>query len=257
MSGGFVGMPFSRRCTIAAGAPRAARHVRALAGTSDLRRETLDRLGAAAVAIGGTTIWPAARAWPWPDARPDRLESALGTALPGVRILAAAAPRQLGRHRLSLLCRWHDADAIVKLGDPDDGLETEALALRLLGHDPLPGIATPGLLASGILPDGIAFLATDALGLGGQRRAIDEPLRTFEHELARRLVAMPRPAGTPDDAVPVHGDLAPWNLRRTARGLALFDWEAAGWGPPGSDLEHYRRTCNGLRRPTIAATFRA
>jgi thiamine kinase-like enzyme len=47
--------------------------------------------------------------------------------------------------------------------------------------------------------------------------------------------------------VPTHGDLAPWNLRRSPYGLALFDWEAAGWRPPGHDVDHYRRACAELR----------
>jgi thiamine kinase-like enzyme len=47
----------------------------------------------------------------------------------------------------------------------------------------------------------------------------------------------------------VHGDLTPWNLRRTPRGLVLFDWESTGWGEPGSDLALYRRSCDEVRRP--------
>ena len=111
-------------------------------------------------------------------------------------------------------------------------------------------------MATGVSTDDVTFLATDALGLDGQRPALDEPLHRFERDLAERLAALPRPSDAPDDAVPVHGDLAPWNLRRTSRGLALFDWEAAGWGAPGSDLAYYRRTSSELAGRSLRARRR-
>jgi hypothetical protein len=246
----FVRYPFSRRFTLARGAGRRARRVRLLAGASDWRRDLLDRAGSAAVGIVGTRPWPTAVAWPWPPHRPTELVERLHDTLPGLHIVAAAAPRQTGRTRLSVLGTWRGADVVIKLGRPGDGIETEVAALRLLEQDPLPSIATPSVIAAGHLEDGerIAYLATEALGLDGQRPAIDEPLYTFEADLAERLRALPRPSGSHPDDIPTHGDLAPWNLRRTGRGLALFDWEDAAWRPPGSDLAHYRRTCDELRR---------
>jgi hypothetical protein len=232
-------------------ASRQARRVRLLAGTSDWRRDVLDRIGSAAILIGGTRPWPVSPGWQWPASDAAQIESQLTDALPGIRIEAAVLPRQAGRARLSLLCRSgdrRDRDIVVKLALIGDGLERETLALELLTDRPLPAVATPRVLASGHLDDDIMFLATDALGLDRQRPAIDEPLRTFERDLAERLASLPRPPDTDPDAVPVHGDLAPWNLRRTGRGLALFDWEAAGWGAPGSDLSFYRQSCDSLRR---------
>lgn len=231
-----------------------------LAGTSDWRRDALDRLGSAAILIGGTRPWPTSPGWSWPVADAPQVELQLATALPGIRIDAAAMPRQEGRARLSLLCRsggGSDRNIVVKLALVDDGLEREALALELLTDRPVPGIATPRVLASGRLDADITFLATDALGLDRQRPAIGEPLHSFERDLAERLASLPRPSGTAHDAVPVHGDLAPWNLRRTGRGLALFDWEAAGWGAPGSDLAHYRSSCTELRSSSLRTSLRA
>jgi len=245
----FRAVPLSPRFTVHRRAGRTARRVRLLAGTSDWRRDLLDRLGAAALTIGGTSPWRAARPWPWPTISPAGLIEGLD--LPGLRLLAAAAPRQEGRPRLSILAESGDDQVVIKLGTPDDGLENEAAALSLLTRDPLPGIATPSVVAAGRLDteEPVAFLVTTALGLDGQRPALDEPLRTFEADLAERLGSLPRPVGTDAASVPLHGDLTPWNLRRTEQGLALFDWEAAGWGVPGSDLEHYRQACASLRRP--------
>jgi hypothetical protein len=245
----FVRYPLSARFTMSAGAGRRARHIRALAGTSDWRRDVLDRVGSMAVAAAGTRSWPSTQAWAWPECPPGALVEALRDHVPGVVILAAARPRQVGRQRLSLLARRGDRDLVVKLGPPNEGIETEADVLRLLADDQLPGIATPRVLASGVIDlDGpVAFHATEPLGLRRQRPAIDEPLRTFEADLGARLQSLRRPGGAPSGAVPTHGDLTPWNLRRTGRGLALFDWESAGWGPPDSDLAQYRRTSAELR----------
>jgi thiamine kinase-like enzyme len=99
----------------------------------------------------------------------------------------------------------------------------------------------------------VAFLASSGLAMRRQHPAIDEPLRTFESDLAERLSGLPLPddaeSKPTDGLVPVHGDLTPWNLRRTPRGLVLFDWESAGWRAPGSDLALYRRSCDEIRRP--------
>jgi hypothetical protein len=246
--------PLSNRFLLHADHGRRGRRVRQLAGTSDWRRAILDRLGGVTVAVAGTGLLRPG-AWTWPEAPPDEVVDWLRTdcaELADLSIVAAACPRQHGRARLSLLCRRGPIDVVVKLGLPADGIENEATVLRLLSDAPLPAIATPRVLAAGTIGDGsnggpIAYLATDALGLDGQRPAIGEPLATFESDLAARLHSMPRPPGTPSGAVPVHGDLAPWNLRRTSRGLALFDWEAAGWGQPGSDLDYYRACCEDLR----------
>lgn len=243
-------VPLSRRFLLSDDAGRRARRVRMLAGTSDWRRNGLDTLGSIAILIAGTRPWPASAGWRWPTLDATDLERQLGSMLPGLRVDAAVMPRQADRPRLSLLCRMPgrsvDEDVVVKLATAEDGLENEALALSLLTERPLPGIATPRVLATGRLGDEITFLATDALGLDRQRPAIGERLSSFERDLADRLASLPRPPDIAPDAVPVHGDLAPWNLRRTSRGLALFDWEAAGWGRPGSDLAYYRRSCDEL-----------
>lgn len=244
-------VPFSRRFVVSDGSGRQARRVRMLAGTADWRRDVLDRLGSATLLVAGTRPWPISAGWSWPAIDAEQIEARLAATVPGIRIDAAVLPRQAGRARLSLLCgsgRSSNHDIVVKLAVVGDGLEREALALELLTDRPLPSIATPRVLASGQLDDDIMFLATEGLGLERQRRAIDEPLHSFETDLAERLAALPRPIDAVPGAVPVHGDLAPWNLRRTGRGLALFDWEAAGWGAPGSDLAYYRRSCTELTR---------
>jgi hypothetical protein len=253
-------VPLSRRLVVNDEAGRRARRVRILAGTADWRRNSLDVLGSTAILVAGTRPWPASTGWRWPQLDAVTIEQRLGAALPGIGIDAAVMPRQIDRPRLSLLCRMPGGSGavqvVVKLGIADDGIENEAKALSLLTERPLPGIATPTVLATGRLDPDVTFIATDALGLNRQRPALDESLRSFERDLAERLASLPRPSGTLPGAVPVHGDLAPWNLRRTGRGLALFDWEAAGWGAPGSDLAFYRNSCDELRAGRPGGWFR-
>ncbi len=254
-------LPGVPRVLVAASSGRRARPVVALAGASDWRRAKLDRLAAQLLNAGATRLLPPSRGWDWPVFGVDQVEAMLsdgpvGGRLPEARVIGAVVPRQAGRERLSLLVDSRGANVVVKLGRPDTGIEREAAALRLLTDRPLPGVATPEVIALGG-NGAVVFIATTANELVRQHAAIDEPLRTFEADLAERLSTLVRPPGTPRDHVPVHGDLTPWNLRRTPRGLALFDWEAAGWGPAGSDLATYRAACDSLpnwrrrlRRPT-------
>jgi thiamine kinase-like enzyme len=72
--------------------------------------------------------------------------------------------------------------------------------------------------------------------------AVRVALADLERDIRRSLSDwLPSPAGTPDHWVPIHGDLTPWNLRRTtySRGSDsrpfLIDWESTRWGPPGAD----------------------
>jgi len=249
-------LPAAPRMIVHGSSGRSALGVRALAGTSDWRRALLDICGVGILAAAGAGRLPSTD-WPrWPPTEWPALEADLRRRLPGFTVLGAVVPRQPDRHRLSLIGRITGNLVVVKLGPPDDGLEREALVLDMLARDPLPSIATPERIESDSMEiegHAVAFLASTGLSTRRQRPAIDEPLRTFESDLAERLSDLPLPdesePGPAHGLVPVHGDLTPWNLRRTPRGLVLFDWESAGWGVPGSDLSLYRRTCDEVRRP--------
>jgi Phosphotransferase enzyme family len=251
-------LPGSRRLLVDACSGRTSRLVRTLAGTSDWRRDVVDQAGVAALLAVGTARLPSARPIEWPRAGIDQVEADLRTELPGLRLIGVATPRQSGRERISAVGRMTGNLVVVKLAGRDTTLEREGTVLDLLAANPLPGIATPMPLAAGQLvvgTDVATYLVTTAVALRHQRAAIDQPLRTFEADLAERLSSLPlsdtqsTDAGHSGDLVPIHGDLTPWNLRRTTRGLALFDWESAGWGEAGSDLAHYRVACDQVRRP--------
>lgn len=244
-------VPFAPRVVLAGDSGRTGADVLALAGSSDWRRSVLDKTGAGVVRLLGAALGADAAHPHWPTQTWEELDDELVSALPGLRLVGAVLPRQPGRHRLSLLGQMTGTDVVVKLGAVDAEIRNEAEALSLLERNPLPGIATPRPLASGTVQgvNGNAdFLVTTSIAIRRQRAAIDEPLRTFEHDLSARLSDLATAQAAPG-TVPVHGDLTPWNLRRTSRGLALFDWEAAGWGPPGTDVANYRQACDDVRRP--------
>jgi aminoglycoside phosphotransferase (APT) family kinase protein len=248
-------LPGVPRVRLHAAGGRRARLTRALTGASDWRRGVADALAFTGVALTGTAILPEGSQWGWPHAGPDEITAALRTHFPALVILGAVLPRQSGRRRLSLFCHAAGNPLVVKLGNDQASFRTENHALELLTANPLPGIATPRPFGVGVLTttsgtaesEAIAYVAASALGLHTQRPAIDAPLRTFESDLADRLGSLPAPGGRHPDLVPVHGDLTPWNLRRTDRGLALFDWESVGWGPRGSDIAEYRSASDQIR----------
>jgi thymidylate kinase len=76
----------------------------------------------------------------------------------------------------------------------------------------------------------------------------DPPVDAILSEVEGALADLHRPSDVPVHWRPMHGDFAPWNLRRVeGGGLVLIDWERAGWGPPSADRVLYRATEAVLR----------
>lgn len=251
--GDWRAVPFAPRLVVEPSSGRTGVSLPILTGTTDWRRRVADRVGASMVGLVGAAVLRPHTDVAWPSVGLAALGERLHAELPTLRLIGGVLPRQTGRARLSLLGRMAGNTVVIKVGDVDRGIEREASVLTTLAERPIPGVATPVPLGQGTLrlsdddPIDVAYLVTFAVGARRQPPAYDAPLNTFEVDLGRRLSDLPKPPGTPDDHVPIHGDLAPYNLRRTNRGLALFDWEDATWGPPGSDLEMYRRRCELLR----------
>lgn len=247
-------VPFAPRLCVEPESLRSAVSLTAQTGATDWRRRLADRVGTLWIAaLGAHNLLPH-DGIEWPSTGFAELGRRLRDELPTLRLIGAVLPRQAGRTRVSMLGRMTGNLVVVKVGAVDEGIEDEAFVLERLAEQPLPGIATPIPLARGRLTVAhhgaaleVAYLVTFGLAVRWQRPAMDAPLRTFEADLATRLHDLPRPPGTPDHHVPIHGDVAPYNLRRTPRGLALFDWEGAGWGPPGSDVRMYQARCELIR----------
>ena len=138
-----------------------------------------------------------------------------------------------------LLLRDEAPTAFVKLRRDGDGkLTNEARALAAVSRFGPKTFDVPRLLLDGA-EGGWKFLATRALPARLHRPPSDPPLREIVGEIGGALADQPRPPGTPAHWRPMHGDFAPWNLRRYERRLVLVDWEEAGWAPPGADEALY------------------
>ncbi len=245
-------VPLVPRVLLDPASGRAGRGIRALTGSSDWRRRAADLVGCGAVAAVGARALPAGDEPDWPPVPVADLAAALIAAVPGIRPLGVVVPRQAGRPRLSLLARMTGNEVVVKLGRPGEGIEIEATALELLARLPLPGIETPLPLAVGELDlddVDITYVVTTAIALHRQRPAFDVPLRTFESDLGVRLAELPRPDGAAADLVPVHGDLAPFNLRRTPTGTR----SAAAPPGRGSSARRMPRSDSKVRSGTSNA----
>lgn len=142
--------------------------------------------------------------------------------------------------------------AFVKLRQGDEArLGNEVRALGVLARSARRTFRVPELLLSGSL-HGWHYVVAAPLEAGLHQAPTAPPLSAIADEIADSLAALPRPAGTPAHWRPMHGDLAPWNLRRTAsRALALLDWEDAGWGPPHADEVFYQASAAALAGRTI------
>jgi hypothetical protein len=165
----------------------------------------------------------------------------------------------------------------VLVFDPDENW----LLMRDLGADVLgaePPVAWPAGLARLAELQRAWIGATDGLArAGAPRRSLDR----LEHDLAGfldhgglggRLAPDTRSAWTKalpwlhaachrlaDLAVPetlVHGDMHPWNIARTPRGLVVFDWSDGAVGHPFVDLATYVvRTDDVAARRSIADAY--
>lgn len=142
--------------------------------------------------------------------------------------------------------------AFVKLRQGDAArLSNEVRALDMLARSERRTFRAPQLLLSGSLHHW-HYVVVAPLEAGLHQVPTDPPISTIADEIAKSLAALPRPADTPPHWRPMHGDLAPWNLRQTAsRALALLDWEDAGWGPPHADEVFYHAASAALTGRTI------
>ena len=186
----------------------------------------------------------------WPYCTPDQLESGVRELLKGFSLLGVVVPRQRTRERVSVLGTAMGNTVVLKVAADAGPIQREADALGRLSEMPIPAIATARLLEHGRFS--LGDVEANAVAMehvhGLQRPAWSAPLQLFGRHLAERLSDLPRPADTPDGWAPQHGDLSPWNLRRTSRGLALYDWEGCTWAPPDTDRAYFESCVAAMNR---------
>lgn len=164
--------------------------------------------------------------------------------------------RQRGEGRKGfalLLIHQGSPQAFVKMRPASDSgsLRTEDEALSLVSKFKPTSFSAPATLVRGEQL-GWCYLAMQPHTARIHTRPKKPPLDAITEEIRAALSSLSRPATVPDDWLPMHGDLTPWNLREVGNRLSLFDWEDAGWGPPGSDQTLYLLTARRLGIKTSA-----
>ena len=160
--------------------------------------------------------------------------------------------RPAGRHGFNLLAlRDDEPAAFLKLrAGVGTELENEYQALERVHAFGPKAFRAPECLALGE-HGGWHYLALTPLPARPHRPPRHPRLEPVVHEIDAALRTLPRRAETPPHWTPMHGDFTPWNLRRLDDGpLMLFDWEDAGWGPPGADEVLFQATEAALGRAT-------
>lgn len=176
-------------------------------------------------------------------------------ALPEWQAAAVVARRQISRSGFSvLLVGRHDGPvAFVRVRDGgSDRLGEERRVLSALAATARAAFLCPEPLAAGDY-DGWAWLAVSALPLRPHRPSLHAPVERIATCIQQVLAPVLPRSGTPEHWRPMHGDLAPWNLRELGSRLLLLDWEEAAWGPPEADIVYYAAAVAALSRraPTL------
>lgn len=232
------------RVRVNAHAGRAGAHVIGLTDATTLQRRIATAACASLVRIGGAGLLPRAGG-DWTQVPPSIVESELHALAPGFSMLGVVLPRQPERRHMMVFGRSLGTLVVAKLDGDPQAIDHEAAVLQLLAQRPIPSMLTPTVLAVGSLDLGEVQASAMVTAVVAHRSApaFAEALPWLDRDLDDRLSSLERAADTPSHWTASHGDLAPWNLRRTPFGLALFDWETTGFAPPGFDRAHYQ-ACN-------------
>jgi phosphotransferase family enzyme len=154
-----------------------------------------------------------------------------------------------------LLLREAVPVAFVKVRAGDSAaIENECKATELVWRHGPRSFRVPRPLTSASFGNW-HFLAVEALVPRLHRPARAPSLDAIVGEVQTALSTLPRARDVPAHWRPMHGDLAPWNLRHTGKGeLVLIDWEDAAWGPPGGDEVFYQATqaALGIRQAPVS-----
>ncbi|MFD0685142.1 phosphotransferase [Actinomadura fibrosa] len=220
----------------------------ALAGVSLLTRSRTPAVTAqwllfGAVAVAGPRVIPGTRVGGEPPGG-AALWQALSSRVGPFDGLALYERPQGSRTGVAavLLHRGRPA-GFLKVRDEPDTLDREVRALSAFPGGQAAGFRVPKVLDRDET-HGSHWMLIEAMPPRPARPLRGTVLAVLVAQIQRRLaVVVPRPPGTPDHWLPMHGDLTVWNLRRCGAGLPwLIDWEDARWAPPGADRVYYEAT---------------
>jgi aminoglycoside phosphotransferase (APT) family kinase protein len=106
-------------------------------------------------------------------------------------------------------------------------------AMQALSIERPKSFRTPKLLDAGVV-GGWSYVATEPIPPGPHRPA--RLRRTDRRRIIEEIQARLKDAGIGEgDAVAVHGDFGPWNVRQLRSGITVIDWEELTTGPEKAD----------------------
>lgn len=207
-------------------------------------------LWAAARVFGGRALPGTREQWhpPLPaeafGALQEQISAAVGRRPDGYAVYERPQRERAGGLTL-LACAGRDSLLVRARIDPAElDLEqriSEAYAARPAGTFRVPQVAGRGEAA------GWHWIGYQAIATRPHAPVRSAGDRLFADVAALVAEVVERPSDTPAGWRGAHGDLTPWNLRRSETGIWLIDWEDAGWAPPGSDAVYFAAVGAALR----------
>lgn len=153
---------------------------------------------------------------------------------------------QTERTGLTLMLCAGPASALVRVRRDGADFARELAISKAAAQRGTSGFRVPASIGGGAVA-GWHWVAYEAIA----SRPHLPRYRLDDHVLAEvtRLVesVVERPADTPAHWRGAHGDLVPWNLRRSGRATWLIDWEDACWAPPGTDRVYLTAVVAAIR----------
>lgn len=230
----------------------------------------LHHLAYAAARLGGTRalLTPAEPLPPSADVHDlDELCNAVSVVIGRVDCIAVLMRRQQLRDGvLGLAFRDSQPVAFIKAAPSDtaSGLEVERACLELLSSDATAPCLIPRMLGSGTVGT-LRWNAIAPLPPRPHRPAYSCDAQTIATWIQDRLetvrATLPTHHGaspTPSHWRPMHGDFAPWNLRKILFGpTTIFDFEDARLAPPSADMTYWTATSAVLRGRQVTGALEA
>jgi thymidylate kinase len=183
-------------------------------------------VGYAAATVGLLQLGRPTRPEPW------ILDCVVDLVPPGGTV-ATARSNHVGRSLVLVLDRRARPHLVVKVSSDERG--AQQLAREAVALERYAALLAPPLTAPRLVSAEPGRLVLEAVEWQLQAR----PWR-LAPEVAAGLGRFHASRTEPDGTGLAHGDVAPWNLLRTADGWCLVDWEAAGPGKaPFHDVFHF------------------
>ena len=207
-------------------------------------------LWAAVTVTRSARVLPGARA-SWPSPLPDEIlrdfvvewENVLGRRIDGIALYRRIQPE---RPASTLLACAAGKSMLVRIAQDSASLDREKLVSSAMAGMTAKTFRVPRLLATGDAGDW-HWAGYEAMSSRPHHPVMRLP-KNIESDIAALVATViDRPRWVPPHWAPAHGDLSPWNIRRSRGQTWLIDWEDSAWLPPGADLVYFNAVRRALR----------